>query len=85
MRYFFDFDDGGRLIEDEIGVELPDLGAVRRAALDTLPAVACDAHLDGEHHEFAVNVRTQNGDPVLKAKLALSAEWCGRHSSTPGI
>jgi hypothetical protein len=55
--YFFDTRDGDSFIEDEDGVELPDLDAVKIVAAQSLAELALDV-LPGEvRRDLAVEVR----------------------------
>jgi hypothetical protein len=72
-RYFFDLQDDTVLVDDE-GTELAGIDAARRQALAVLGGIAKD-ELARQHHDwFAINVRDQDGRPVLTASLSVRVE-----------
>lgn len=74
-RYFFDINDGEKESRDDIGYELPDAEAARRAAIEVLPDIARDVLPDGDRRDFTSSVRTEEGQTIFQAKLSLVAEW----------
>lgn len=74
-RYFFDTFDNGQRSIDDYGIKCDDRDAVRRAAVETLPHMAFDALPDGANHEFAVEVRNEEGACVFRASLSFQSEW----------
>ena len=74
-RYFFDTDDGDRPSEDDIGLELPDHEAARRAGIAALPDMARDELPNGDHRDFSVRVRDDAGNMIYSACLALNGGW----------
>lgn len=77
-RYFFDIHDGGPH-RDDTGTECPDLDAVRRQAMRTLPDVAReDIPRDGDRRTFTVLVTDEDGRPVYCATLNYSGLWLMR-------
>lgn len=71
-RYFFDIHDGTFLL-DEIGVECPDLDAVRKEAKRVLPEIAREIlPEDGDHHTMTVQVRDDQYETVYTATLMFS-------------
>ncbi|MEG9527355.1 MAG: hypothetical protein MIL41_16575 [Hyphomicrobiales bacterium] len=79
-RYFFDTDDGDDRYRDDEGMDFPDAGAARDAAIGALPEMARDKLADGDRHVLAVRVRDSGGALVYSAKLDLAGEWHGRAS-----
>ncbi len=73
--FFFDIDDGERQDHDDVGQELPDLKAARKAAIDVLPDIARDVLPDGDRRDFVTVIRTESDEVVFRAKLSLVAEW----------
>lgn len=75
QTFFIDTTDGLVAREDDIGIELPDVDAARRAAIAALPGIASDVIPDGDDREFIAIVKDSDGKPILRAKLTLSVEW----------
>ncbi len=73
-RYFFDIQDGSRFIQDDEGLELDGIDAVRAEALLALPDMARGKLPDGDHRTIVISVRDDEGRPVLKAALSLVVE-----------
>lgn len=73
-RFFFDTSDGERTVIDEIGMDLPDADAARRAALDALPDIARDVMPDGDRRQMSVTVR-RNRLAIYVAALELKGDW----------
>ncbi|MBB4004676.1 DUF6894 family protein [Aurantimonas endophytica] len=73
--YFFDIVDNGLFVHDDEGIECGSLGAVREAAMDSLPKMACDASTEGDHHVISISVRDQADKPVFHACLTVDAGW----------
>ncbi len=73
--YYIDTTDGYVAQTDDIGIELADVDAARRAAVEALPGIASDQIPDGDHREFIAIVRDGDGEPILRATLTLSVEW----------
>ena len=74
-RFYFDIDDGERLLRDERGAEADSLSEVREAAIAVLPDMAKDVLPDGDHRFFSVNVRDENDQVIFRASLAFNAHW----------
>ncbi|MBD9529874.1 hypothetical protein [Paracoccus sp. PAR01] len=74
-RYFFDIDDGLRLVEDDAGQDLPDRRAARNMALASLPPIARDVIPNGNRHRITVLIRDEEDRPIFRARLELLAEW----------
>jgi hypothetical protein len=74
-KYYFDIDDNGLTVPDDEGIDCKTLAAVREAAIDALPRMACDALPDGDHHVISISVRDQTDKPVFHASLTLEAGW----------
>ena len=74
-RFFFDIRDGF-VTHDEDGTELPNVEAVRKAAMDLLPQVAADEiPADGDRRHFTVLVTDEGGHPVYSATLTYTGLW----------
>ena len=70
--YFFDTRDNDTFIEDDIGVELPDIEGVKTQAALSLTELARDVLPGSMRRDLAVEVRDER-QPVLKAKLRFEA------------
>ena len=70
--YFFDTRDNDLFVEDQVGVELPDLEAVKRQAAISLAELARDVLPGSLSRKLAVEVR-DGRQPVLKALLTFEA------------
>jgi hypothetical protein len=71
-HYYFDLRDGGELIIDEEGLELPDATAVQREAALALSGFARDSveSFNGaQSHHMAIAVRDEHG-PVMEVKFS---------------
>ena len=70
-RYYFDLRDDDALVEDEEGIELPDIESVQEEAARSLVDMAKDmVGGNGDSspwHRLVIEVRDDNG-PVLQAK-----------------
>jgi hypothetical protein len=71
-RYFFDTRDNERFLRDEVGVELPDLEAVKDQAARSLAELALDVLPGALERRLAVEARDER-QPVLKAILTFEA------------
>ena len=75
-HYFFDIHDSGTVEKDEMGAELPDLNAVRKMAMRTLPDIARqEIPKHGDCRAFAVLVTDEDGQPVYSATLNYTGLW----------
>jgi hypothetical protein len=76
-RYYFDLRDGGVLVEDEEGIELPDIESVQEEAARSLVDIAKDmVRGNGDSspwHRMVIEVRDDNG-PVLRAKFTFEMD-----------
>jgi hypothetical protein len=75
QTFYIDTSDGLIAREDNIGIELLNVDAARRAAVAALPGIAGDVIPDGDDREFVATVKDSTGKPILRAKLTLSVEW----------
>ncbi len=75
--YFIDTSDQNRTFHDETGLQFPDLGSAKRAAIAALPDMARDELPDGDHRVFSTTVRDAEGRTLVEASLTLSV-------TTPG-
>jgi hypothetical protein len=72
-RYYFDVWQNGQITEDIEGEELPDPAAAEQEA--ALAAVHLSKELfSGSRDELAVEVRDEQGQPVVRAKVSLEVE-----------
>jgi len=73
-RYYFDIDDGVSITKDKEGRELEGLDSVRQEVVRALPEVVKDAWSDGVRRNFAIEVRDEAGQKVLRATFSLAVE-----------
>ena len=71
-RYFFDTRDNDAFIEDDLGVEYPDLEVVKAEAARALAELARDVLPGSTRRELAIEVRDEDG-PVLVARMVFEA------------
>ena len=68
--YFFDLHDGDKIHVDDMGVELPDVDAARRALVMTLPRITAEKAVKaGDVLQMAMTVRNATDQRVLTAEL----------------
>lgn len=72
MRYFFDTRDNGTFIEDDVGVELADLEAVKAQAALSLAELARDVLPGSFRRVLSVEVRDAIR-PILRDVLTFEA------------
>ncbi len=70
-RYYFDTYDGDRLIRDDEGLVLGSPHEAKRQAIKALPDMARDGLPDGNHRDFAIEIRDETGCKVFRARLTL--------------
>jgi len=70
-RYFFDWRDNETFEEDEEGMELPDLEAVKVEASQALLERAKDILPGLDRHRLSIEVRDDSGRPLLSITLIL--------------
>ena len=74
-RYRFDTHDGDTFLEDDEGLDLDEIEAVRLPTQSGLADMACDVVPgDGPERTMVVAVRDQTGKIVLRATLMLMVE-----------
>ena len=73
-RYYFDVYDGERSLTDENGMELEDVDASKVEVRQVLADFARDVVRKGSHQSFAVNVRDEVGQILLRGILSLVIE-----------
>jgi hypothetical protein len=73
-RFFFDTNDGDRILRDEDGSDLAGIGEAKAEAVKALAEVARSGLAGGDYREFAFNVRDEGGHTVFRARLTLVIE-----------
>jgi hypothetical protein len=73
-RYFFDIHDGDHFTPDDIGLELRDLEAAKAEAKKALPDIVKDEMPDGDWRDFAVIVKDESGQGLVRVRLSLVVE-----------
>jgi hypothetical protein len=71
-RYFFNTRDNEDFIEDDVGLELPDLEAVKHQATLSLAELARDVLPGSDQRTLTVEVRDEH-QSILHAKLRFEA------------
>ena len=74
-RYFFDTRDNDQFVEDDVGLEFPDLETVKAQAALSLAELARDVLPGSERRVLVVEVRDEK-QPILVAKLIFEASFC---------
>ena len=64
-RYFFHVRDGAGIARDSEGIELPDLDAARRTAVDRACAIWSKSPPSPEHNEQTFEIADEAGETVL--------------------
>ena len=73
-RFFFDVHDG-TFMRDDMGVELQNADAARKAVWNTLPAMAAQREADGDMAcQLRMDVRDDSGKHLFHAALAFVIE-----------
>jgi hypothetical protein len=72
-HYFFDTRDGDEFISDEVGLEFPNLEAVKVEAAKALAELARDVLPGSLRRRLTVEVRDQDRGPVLIAEMTFEA------------
>lgn len=74
MRFYFDVDDGNRLLHDDEGSEICSMRQMREAAMRMLPEIAGPPN-DTDYQMVSVKVRDGAGRYVLVAAMNLCTSW----------
>jgi hypothetical protein len=72
-HYFFDTRDDGCVTMDDIGLDLPDLVAVKALAAKSLGELAVDVLPGSDERCLGVDVRDFESEPVLTTELVFKA------------
>jgi hypothetical protein len=70
-RYYFDWRDNQEFLEDDIGMELPDIEAVKVEACHSLVEGARDVMPGADRHSLSIEVRDRLRRLVLTVTLML--------------
>lgn len=76
-RYYFDSRDGDSFIEDEEGLEFPDIETARDQATAALADLARDVLPGSVRRELAIEVRDEGKEPLLRTILVFEAVRLG--------
>ena len=71
--YFFDTRDNGDVLVDDVGLELPNLDAVKVQAARSLAQIALDVLPGSIKRTLGVDVRDAEGQPVMITELIFQA------------
>lgn len=73
-RYYFDIRDDEYVQKDNEGTVLSGLAEAKAQAVKTLPDIARDEMLDCDRREFVIEVKDEDGRPVLVARLSIAVD-----------
>jgi hypothetical protein len=73
IRYFFDTRDDDQLITDDVGLQCRDLEMVKVQATTSLAELARDILPGSARRHLRVDVRDQDGRPVMILELTFEA------------
>ena len=73
-RYYFDIRDGDYVQKDNEGTVLNGVAEAKTQAVKTLPDLSRDEMPSDGRREFVIEVRDENGRPMLAARLTLILE-----------
>lgn len=68
-RYYFDMQEGDRVVPDEVGVVFPDIESARDQATRALAEIARDTFPGALRREIAIDVKDDTRAPLLRARL----------------
>ena len=71
--YYFDSRDGESFIEDDEGLEFPDLETARDQATAALADLARDVLPGSIRRELGIEVRDEDKEPLLRTSLVFEA------------
>jgi hypothetical protein len=71
--YFFDTRDNDDVVVDDVGVELPNLDAVKVVAARSLAEIALDVLPGSLRRTLGIDVRNAEGRPVMITELIFEA------------
>lgn len=74
-RYFFDVSENSSLTIDDEGSLLPNVQAVRKEVMRTLPELAAQLHPDRPNIRISVRVRDDDGLGIFEASLTVNSRW----------
>jgi hypothetical protein len=73
-RYYFDIRDGEYVQKDNEGTVLRGLAEAKAQAVKTLPDIARDEIPYGDQREFVIEIKDENGRPLVTVRLSLVVE-----------
>ncbi|SFM45783.1 DUF6894 family protein [Methylobacterium pseudosasicola] len=73
-RYFIDLHDGGELVRDKIGYELPDLAAAKAQAVRIMTRIAQGLTDLPGRQDYVAAVRDAEGAVRLRLRVSLDAD-----------
>jgi hypothetical protein len=72
-HYYFDSRDGDRFVQDDVGLEFPDIEMARDQATAALADMARDVLPGSLRRELAIEVRDEGWEPLLRTMLVFEA------------
>ena len=70
--FYLDVRQNGKFFPDGEGIDLPDIDAAEREAVETAAFIGRDSFLAGNTRAIVVEVRNEHGQNVLNATVALT-------------
>ena len=80
--YYFDIFSGGKLLTDVEGLDLPDIDAVEKEAATTASAIARDEFSSRKVATVIVQVRDEQGLPVVNSTVMIHTTRLSRPANT---
>jgi len=78
--FYFDVREGSTFIDDEDGIEFPDLDKAEQEAIQAVVSIGKDRLPRGDTRDVTVEVRDKDGKRVLTVSVALIVERVGPSS-----
>jgi hypothetical protein len=72
-RYYFDSRDGDRFVQDDVGLEFPNIETARDQATAAPADLARDVLPGSLRRELAIEVRDEAREPLLRTILVFEA------------
>ena len=73
-RFYFDVREGRLFVEDQDGLEFPDLDAVEQEAIQAAASMGKDRLPRGDTRDVTVEVRNERRQRVLTVKVSLEID-----------
>jgi hypothetical protein len=80
-RYYFDWQDNGRSMRDEDGIDLPDIATAREEAAKGLAELARDVLRAAVRRELGITVRDEDGQAIFTTSIVFEVKALARKST----